>query len=115
MATNNPEAIRVQFDALRSLAYTGVSSSYAAVGTAFTRPARIVKITNTMDADATISFGGGIDNDYVPAGGFVLYDYCANMATQGGYMVQAIGTVVSAKTSGSPSKGAVYVTVIEAV
>jgi hypothetical protein len=115
MATNNPDAIRVQFDTLRSLAFGSISGTYAAVGTAFTRPARIVKITNTMDADITVSFGGGIDNDYVPAGSFVLYDFCANMAAQGGYLAQSIGTKVSAKTSGSPSKGAVYVTVIEAV
>jgi hypothetical protein len=108
--------IRVQFDTLRSLAYTGISGSYAQVGAAFAYPARIVKISNNTNADILVSFDGTTNHDYVAAGGFVLYDYSTNKNNTdiGGYFFQAIGTQVYVLSSGSPSSGSVYVTVIYA-
>jgi len=111
-----PTAVRVQFDALRSLAYTGISGTYAKIGTAFGYPARMIKIANNTNEDVIISFDGTNDNDYIPANGFVLYDYCANMTEMGGYFFQPLGTQVYVKEASSgPSSGSVYVTMIYAL
>ena len=110
----SPNNVRVSFDTLRSLAYTGISASYAAIGTAFTHPARMIKIANNTNGDLIISFDGVNNHDFVPSNGFVLYDFCSNMAEQGGYFMQPTGTIVSVKQSTAPSSGSVYVTVVYA-
>lgn len=56
-----------------------------------------------------ISFDGTTDNDYVPAGGFALYDLCTNETNTAGWFMR-VGTTVYAKQATAPSSGAVYVT-----
>jgi hypothetical protein len=100
----------VRVDALRTLAAGGISGTYAPIGTVFNHPMRLFKIINTCNADVTISFDGVTDNDYVPAGSFVLYDCTTNKVLPDTTFVFANGTQVFAK--GTVATGAVYVVVI---
>ena len=104
-------AIRVGFEELRSLAFGAISGVYAGIGTAFSHPIRILKVTNTTDADITLSDDGITDKDIVPASSFVLYDFTSNNANASGFYF-AEGDRIYAK--GAPGSGSVYVTTIYA-
>jgi hypothetical protein len=101
-----------RFDSVRSLAYTGISGSYAAIGTAISQNWGIFKITNNTNGDLFISLDGSTDNDFVPAGSFVLYDLSTNAPpiSQNDSFVLALNTRFYAKQSTAPTSGAVYVT-----
>lgn len=70
--TINPLAAR--FDATRSLAFGAIGATYTTLGTPLVHLTRIIKLVNTTNADVQVSFDGVTDNDYIPAGGFSLYD-----------------------------------------
>lgn len=98
------------FDPLRSIAAGSVGSSYTAIGTPLVHPARILKIQNLTDANLLFSFDGTTDNEFVPSGGFTLYDVTTNQVqTQGAFLLK--GTQIYVKQSGVPSTGSVYITV----
>ena len=101
----------VRIDAIRSLAYTGISGSYATVGTALTRNWSIVKFTNNTDGDMFFSADGTTDNIFIPAYGFTLYDCQRNAppVSQTDSFVFQIGTQFYVKQSTAPTKGAVYI------
>src|SRR6185369_1385282 len=100
----------VRVDGLRSLAAGSISVTYATVGGAFTHAMRLFKIVNNTDGDLTVSFDGGNDNDFIPAGGFTLYDCTTNKTGSNSTFVFQNGTQVFVK--GTPSTGSVYVVVI---
>jgi len=108
----NVTAIRVAYEPRRSLAFGGISGTYAAVGTAITYAARIVKITNNTDAGLDISWDGITDHDFLPATTSMVLDFGSNASQQGGYLEQPAGSRLYVK--GSPSSGSVYLTVIYA-
>jgi hypothetical protein len=97
----------VRVDAYRTVAFGSISGTYAALGTPFTHPMRLIKIVNTCDTAMNISFDGTTNNDFIPAGSFALYDLTANQETQSGFYFQ-IGTQVYVKQATAPSSGAVY-------
>jgi len=101
----------VRADVLRSLAFGGISGTYAAVGTPLTVNWRMFRITNNTNGDLFISFDGTNNNLFVPASSFVLYDLSANAApvTESDTFVMQVGTQFYAKQSTAPSSGAVYV------
>lgn len=103
---------RAYFDDLRTLAYTGISGTYAAVGSATTIQPRIVCITNDTNAgmifsdDNTVSVG----KLYLPAGSFKLFDVTANFrAGSDDDFILPIGLTMYVKQSTAPTSGAVYV------
>ncbi len=100
----------VRFDALRSLAFGGISGSYAALGTPLTTNWRMFKITNTTQGNMLISADGTTDNLFVPAGGFVLYDLSTNAqpVRESDTFVMGIGTQFYVKQSSAPVSGSVY-------
>ena len=104
-----PNATRVAFEALRTLAHGSISGTYAAVGSAFSNPIRCIDITNNTDADLTISFDGTNDHVFVPKATSKQFNYESNKELPAGKLTQAIGTVVYVK--GSPGTGNVYVAV----
>lgn len=105
-------SIRVRYEDLRSLSFTSISGIYAAVGTPFNNPVRIIKVSNFTDANLIISFNGIDDKDVVASNGFCLYDYGSNKADQAGTMEQAAGDRLYVRQeSGAPTVGTVYVTV----
>lgn len=105
-------AKKVYFDTLRSLAFGGISGSYAPVGTPFAQPARIICFTNRTQGDVIFS----TDNTnvsgqiLVPAGSFKLYDLTANLVPgkDDGFFV-AEGTQFYVKQVAAPVSGAVYI------
>lgn len=108
-------SVRIRYEPLRSLAFGGISGSYAGVGTAFVFPVRILKITNQTNADLLISFDGVTDRDIIPAGTIEVLDYGSNKADTGGQLDQSMGDRVYVKqASGAASSGSVYVTAIYA-
>ena len=102
-------AIRIACEPLRSLAFGSISGTYAAIGTAFANPARILLVQNFTDVQMIFSFDGINDNFTLPSNGFLLLDLTANKTvTQGAFIAE--GTTIYVSTGGSPSLGAVYVT-----
>lgn len=93
-------------DVLRSFASASVSSSYQAVGTAFSYPVRIMKITNNSTQDVTVSWDGLVDHEYIPAGSFLLLDVSANRETSLIFDI-AKGTQILIK--GTAGTGNIYV------
>lgn len=91
-------------ETLRSLAYTGTSGSYAAVGSAFTHPIQLICFTNNTNGDMLFSLDGSTDQFFVAQASYKLLDLTGN-----DNMAIPIGTTVSVKRSTAPTSGAVYV------
>lgn len=105
---------RADFDAIRTLAFGGISGSYADVGAALTIPARAFHITNNTDGDMMFSIDGGTtDHIFVAAGSFVLFDVQSNMnAHKDDRFVLPVGAQFSVKQVSAPSTGNVYVSIL---
>ena len=100
------------FDTIRSVAFGGIGAAYAAVGAAFTRPVRLIKVSNATDAAVFFSLDGTNDQDFIPANGFILYDLTANKVRDDGAFLRQGQNVYIKRVSGAPTSGSVYITVI---
>lgn len=103
-------AVRLAWEELRTLASGSISGTYAGIGAAFANPARIIHLFNGTDVVITFSFNGTTDHLVLPTNGFLLLDVTSNKTTQVSGFYIAEGTRVYAK--GSPTTGAVYLSVI---
>lgn len=115
---------QVRLDLLRNASATNIAAatgSYIVLGSAFTHRMRMIKITNETDGDMFIAFNsltvapasdGSADNDFVPSGGFVLYDFTSNSESTGSPFVFSAGTQIWVRYSTVPSTKAVYLTTI---
>jgi hypothetical protein len=112
---------QVRLDVLRSKANGAITSSYTAFGTAFDHRMRMIKITNATDGDMFIAFNsltvapasnGTADNDFIPSGGFVLYDFASNSEATGSPFVFQEGTQVWIRYSTAPTTKSVYLTCV---
>lgn len=103
-------------DTLRTLAIASISGTYAAVGSAFTHPARMLRLINNTDGDMIFSTDGTNDMCFVPLTSFVLYDLSSNGNPQQGFSPLALpkGTQFYVKQSSVPTTGAVYIEVVYA-
>ena len=102
----------LKWDLLRSLSSASVSGTYTTVGTPFTYPVRIVKIVNNSTTDVTVSDDGVNDKDYVPAGGFSLYDCGTNRGHSSSEM--NIGEDTQIYVKGTAGTGNIYVVTLYA-
>lgn len=102
---------RLGIDTIRTLAFGGISGTYAAVGAALAHNTAMFRIINNTNGDLLFSVGGTIDHFFVPAMSFVLYDLAANSPpqVQSGSLVMAIGDRFYVKQSTAPSSGAVWI------
>lgn len=102
------------FDTLRSLAFGGISGTYANLGTALTTNARMFKLTNGTNGDIFVSLDGTNNHMFLPAGSFTLYDLSTNSPPIAvtDNLVLAIGTQFRVKQSTAPNTGAVYLETI---
>jgi hypothetical protein len=105
-------AKRVYFDAIRSLDNSGISGTYAAVGSPLVYSSRIICFTNLtqgimiFSTDNTVSAGQIL----VPAGSFKLLDLTANLIPgHDDSFVIKVGTQFYVKQVTAPSSGAVYI------
>lgn len=105
-------AVRLYPETLRSLAFGGISAVYAALGTPFLNPPRIMHIVNGTNGDLLFSFDNTIAAGQwiISAGSFLLLDICANQTLNSGAFLGQ-GSQVWVKQSTAPSAGSVYLTV----
>jgi hypothetical protein len=109
MANNS---IAVVIDTLRSLAFGGISGTYASVGTALTFPPRIICLTNNTDGDMFFSTNASTNMLFLAAGSFKLFDLNTNRLGLQPTWAFRVGTQFSVKQSTAPSKGAVYIEIL---
>lgn len=103
-------ASRVYFEAIKTLAFGGISGAYASVGSPTTHPIRAFCISNNTAGDMYFTTNLSQDEMFLAAGSFRLYDLQANMNPQfDDKMVLAIGTQFSVKQITAPVSGSVYV------
>lgn len=106
---------RAQLEALRSLAFGGISGTYAAVGTAFANPVRLICITNNTEGDMLFSRDASTDELFIPAGSFKLFDISTNhRAVNQDDLVFEVGTQFYVKQDTAPVSGSVYIEVLYA-
>lgn len=103
---------RAFFEPLRTLAFGGISGTYAAVGSPLSHMVRVFCITNNTQGDMIFS----LDNTnasgdmFVAAGSYKLYDIQANINPQfDDKYVISIGTQFYVKQSTAPVAGSVYI------
>lgn len=106
---------RARFEALRSLAFGSIVAGYASVGSVLANPARIVICQNLTDAGVTISFDGGVtDHLVLAANASVVLDLASDSVAMSPLQLPQ-GTQISVKrTSGAPTTGAFYVSIVYA-
>ena len=101
------------FEALRVLAFGGISAAYANVGSVTAHKVRIFKISNNTEGDMIFRVTSTDDEIFLTAGSFTLYDIQANMNAQfDDKYVLPIGAQFEVKQITAPVSGAVYVEVI---
>lgn len=101
---------RAYFDEIRSLAFGGISGTYAAVGTPLDFEARGICLTNLTQGDMMFTDDTTRDKIIVPSRSFKLWDIQANMNTQkDDKYVKNIGTQFYVKQVTAPVSGSVYI------
>jgi hypothetical protein len=105
-----------RFETLRSVAFGGISGTYAPIGAAFTTNIRIFCITNQTNGDLFISLSGTTDHMFIPANSFRLYDLSTNAPpiSQNDNFELAQLTRFYVKQSTAPTSGSVYLEAIYA-
>lgn len=98
----------VKFDALTSLAFGALSSTYATLITSIPRRTRQIALTNSLNDSVTVSFDGGTTDHLVL---LASQSYILNLAE-----TDAIDHALSAlkiKSTGSdPTSGTIYASVL---
>ena len=105
--SNSNQALRLSAETLRTLAFGSISGTYAAIGTAFLNPSRLLYIVNSMDVLATFSLDGTHDHFVVPAGSYILIDVGSNRSDMSGNLNFPQNQIIYVKAT-SPSTGSVY-------
>lgn len=103
------------FESLRTLAFGGISGTYAAIGSPTTHPVRAFCITNNTQGDMIFSTDpDDVDGHmFVAKGSYKLYDVQANMNAQfDDKYVLPTGTQFYVKQVSAPTSGDVYVEVL---
>lgn len=101
----------VRFDAYKTLNYTGISGSYATVGSVVGHNWRAACITNNTDGDLAFSADGTTDNLFIPSFSFRLYDFSTNAppVAVSDNLVIGINTQFSVRYITAPTQGNVYI------
>jgi hypothetical protein len=104
---------RAFFDSIRTIAFGGISGTYAVVGSPLTVLARGVCFTNNTQGDMYFTDDNTKDKIFVAAGSFKLWDVQANINPQfDDKYVLPIGTQFYVKQITAPVSGSVYIEVI---
>lgn len=97
----------VRFDEVRSVAFGALTAGFLPLGTPFGHIMRLMKFINNTDKDIQVSFNQSTINDVIPAGGFSLYDFTANSAGEGSFVMQ-INTQIYVRSLIAPTAGSFY-------
>jgi hypothetical protein len=104
--------MRAKIEPIKTLAFGGISGSYAAVGDPLEHPGRLVHISNNTEGDMLFSIDGIDDNIFVAAGNYAVYDIQTNRkGVHEDYFALAVGTQFYVKQITAPASGSVYITV----
>ena len=98
----------VTIDPIRSVAFGSITTSYVALGTGFTKPIRLICLTNNTDGDMLFSVDAVTDQIFIPKGAFKLFDLTTNRLENATFWVFDVGTAFFVKYSTAPTTGAVY-------
>lgn len=105
---------RVGVEALRSVAFGSVTSSYAALGAATTDYVRLVSFNNSTNQDIFVSLDGVTDHFRVVSNGFKLLDLTSNKVRDDGLFL-AKGTIFYVKDGGTgPTSGNFWIEAVYA-
>jgi hypothetical protein len=97
---------------IRSLAFGGISGSYAPVGIPLAFPARLICFTNNTDGDMFFSVDGVNNYLFVASFSFKLFDLNTNRVQNQQLWVFPTNTQFYVVESTAPTKGAVYIEVL---
>lgn len=104
---------RADFDSVRTLAFGGISGSYAAVGAVTAVLSRGICFTNGTEGDMYFTNDVTKDKIFVPAGNFKLWDISANMNAQfDDRFVFPAQTQWYVKQITAPVSGSVYIEIL---
>ena len=97
------------FDEIRSLAFGGISGTFASVGTPSTKEIRGICLTN--DTEGSMMFTNNITKDkvFVKSGSFKLWDIQSNKSNRTDRSGLPVGTQISVRQLAAPISGSVYV------
>lgn len=102
--------IRMKVEEVRTLAFGSIGAAYMGLGTAMTRPIRLMVLQNLTDAAVMISFDGVDDNLPLASNGYIILDITANKVREDGFFL-AEGDRLYVKELGvAPTTGSVYLT-----
>ena len=104
-------AIKLNYEPIRSLGFGSIVAGYTAIGTALVKPAVIFSIQNLTDKQLMFSFDGVNDHFTLSPNGVYNVDCNANKSDRSGALYLPEGTIIYVKRVGTPTTGAVYVTV----
>lgn len=74
---------KLKFEEARSVAYTGVGASYAALGDPLANEGSVLIINNSVDKDVLISFDGATDHLYLSAAETMIINIESNHSGSG--------------------------------
>lgn len=105
-------AVRLGFEAVRTVAFGAISPVYLGIGTAMTRPIRMLIFQNTTDRLVMISHNGIDDSLPLVSNGYLVLDIAANQSfNQGFYLAE--GQRFYVKSVGLlPTYGSIYLSTI---
>jgi hypothetical protein len=108
---------QADIEPLRSLAFGSISGNYAAVGTAFEFPSRLICFTNDTEGNVIFSRDPllAAGELFVAAGSFKLFDMATNHkpSNQDDFVFEK-GTQWYVKQLEAPVSGAVYIETVHA-
>lgn len=102
---------KVTFDNQKELAAGSIGVNYAAVGTEFFHPTRLLIVQNLTDALLQFSTNEREDKFPLPANGQIVLDFSANEAGNVPWFLPA-KTQIFVKRIGTPTTGTVYITAV---
>lgn len=105
---------RAQLDNVREVAFGSISGTYAAIGTALTDHARLIRFVNSTDVQVYISDDGVNNKLRLAANSYILFDFSANKIRDDGLFFPVGSQFYVKQVSGAPGSGAVWVEVVSA-
>ncbi len=108
---------QADLEPLRSLAFGSISGTYAAVGTPFAYPSRLICFTNDTQGNVIFSRDPSLSVGelFVAAGSFKLFDIATNhRPTNQDDFVFQVGTQWYVKQLEAPVSGSVYIETMHA-
>lgn len=103
-------SVRILPETVRSLAFGSISGTYAGLGTAMSRPIRLIVLQNFTDVSVMISFDGVNDHLPLAALGYIILDITANKTREDGFFLAEGQRLYVKQLSGAPGSGSVYLT-----